>query len=183
MKFAKLFIILLFITFGCDDDTGEIKNKGEITLSSEFQGSDNYYYRLGYSFEKAKFFVLPLANENEVPDVFLEDIPIPGIESMAAFIYSEGSNGNGIFKNRDFNNLNEAETFYNAYDNAVSGPWSSLSDTIENYQVYTFKTAVNNYVKLLVLDVRLFDNMTVPDYMEIDLRYFIQRNGTMNLAD
>ncbi|MCK4921500.1 MAG: hypothetical protein KAS71_10670 [Bacteroidales bacterium] len=183
MEFAKFFIILFFFMFGCDDDPGEIKNKGEITLSSEFQGSDNYYYRYGYSFEKAKFFVVLPVYENEIPDVFLEDIPIPGSESLASFIYSEASNLNGIIKNGDFNNLNEAETFYNAYDNAVSGPWSSLSDTIESFQVYTFKTSVNNYVKLLVLDVRLFDNLTTPDYMEIDLRYFIQRDGTINLAE
>ncbi|MCF8380805.1 MAG: hypothetical protein K9H49_14630 [Bacteroidales bacterium] len=177
MKIVKLFLFLLIFIVACTEEKPEIKNEGEITLSSEFLGSDNYYYRMGYSFEKSKFFAIPVLNSNEVPDVFLEDIPLPGSEDLEAFIYTVSGNVNGILKNAEFNNLYDAEGFYNEYVTIIDGPWESLSDTLKKFQVYTFKTSLNHFVKLLILDVRVFNNLTVPDYMEVDLKYYIKRES------
>ncbi len=183
MKFPKLIIALLFIISACEEKAEELKDEGEITLSSEFHGSDNFYYRLGYSFERGEFFQIPLASKNDVPDVFLEDILLPGDKGLIAFIYSEESNANGVLKVEDFESLSEAETYYNNYIEALNGPWESYSDTLQSYQVYTFKTSENKYVKILIQDIRIVENISISDFVEVDLKYFIQRDGTNNFVD
>ena len=85
-------------------------------------------------------------------------------------------------KNDDFSTLAEAEEFYNSYNLALTGPWEFQSDTLEDFQVYTLRTAKNNYVKIMVLDVREIVNISPPDNIEIDIRYFIQRDGSTNLS-
>ena len=172
-----IFIGLIFLLNACEEE--DLKNGNEITLSSEFHGPVNQYYRFGYSFEKAKFFQIPPAAADEVPDIFLEDILLPGEENLTAFLYSEESNKNGILKVSDFNTLAEAEDFYSGYTEAIVDTWTSFTEALQNYQVYIFKTSDNNYVKLLIQDVRIVDNLSFPDFMEVDLKYFIQRDGSV----
>lgn len=183
MKIVKLFILMLCLFISCTEEQSELMYQDEITLSSEFVGGDNYYYRLGFSFEESKYFAIPVTKEGEVPDLFLYSILIPGTDNMAAFLYTEISNKNGIFKNADFNQLSEAESYYNNYNTVVNDQWKTLSDTLEKFQVYTFKTIADNYVKLLILDVRVLSNFGGLDYMEIDLRYFIQRDGSQTFIE
>lgn len=183
VKFPKLIIALLFIISACEEKAEVLKNVGEITLSSEFHGADNFYYRFGYSFEKQDFFQIPLASKNDIPDIFLEDILLPGDKGLISFIYSEESNVNGILKTEDFESLTEAEAYYNNYIEAVNGSWKSYSDTLQSYQVYTFKTSENKYVKILIQDVRIVENISISDFVEVDLKYYIQRDGSGNFVD
>jgi len=174
---------MLFLFSSCAEEQKEIMNQGEITLSSEFVGADNFYYRLGFSFEESKYFAIPVTKEGEVPDLFLYSFLIPGTDNMEAFLYTENSNKNGIFKNAEFNQMSEAESYYSNYDTVINDQWTTLSDTLEKFQVYTFKTSVDNYVKLLIIDVRVLSNFGGFDYMEVDLKYFIQRDGSRNFIE
>ena len=167
-----LFIGLNFLLNACEK-AEDIKNGSEVTLSSEFYGSGNQYYRFGYSFEKTKFFQIPTAAADEVPDIILDDILIPGEENLKALLYSEVSNKNGIMKVSDFNTLAEAEDFFSSYTEAIGDTWTSFTEALQNYQVYLFKTSNNNYVKLLIQDIRIVENSSFPDFMEVDLKYFI----------
>ena len=108
---------------------------------------------------------------------------LPGDENLSAFLYSEEGNTNGILKVSDFNSLVEAEAYFTNYTEAIIGTWTSFSEALENYQVYTFKTSENNYVKLFIKDVRIVDNLSSADFMEVDLKYFIQRDGSTEFVE
>lgn len=181
MKRLYLLVFCLGFMWGCEEKKPEPVDTGEITLSSESYGTNNYF-RYGYSFEDGKFYQFPIKSSSEVPDIFLLDTPKPPENNLIGFISTETGNPNGIMKNDDFSTLAEAEEFYNSYNLALTGPWEFQSDTLEDFQVYTLRTAKNNYVKIMVLDVREIVNISPPDNIEIDIRYFIQRDGSTNLS-
>jgi hypothetical protein len=179
---SLLLLTILFIS--CEKEGNETpKDSGKITLSSAFFGSDNFYFSYGYSFEKGKALQVPSSNPALKADIYLDDLILPNADEMIGFIFAEEDNDYGIFKNGEFENLLAGRDFFDNYNEAVNDPgqWKIFSDTIEACQVYTFRTRENNFVKFLVTDVRKMDGLSQSDYLEVDLEYFIQRDGTTNL--
>lgn len=182
----KKFVLLLFLplVFGCEEKPAELKSNGELTLSSQsFDGSSGIYYRYAYSFDNEKFYKFPQSSQEVIPDVFLLDFPLPPENNLITFLSTETGSQNRIFKNGDFDSLSEAEFFFDSYTQAVDQEWENQSDTLENFQVYTLKTTSDNYVKLLIGDVREVANIGGVNYAEVDIRYFIQRDGTNKLSE
>lgn len=166
---------------GCEERSPEPKNSGTITLSSESYGTTSYY-RMGFSLEDDKFYQFPVKTIKEMPDIFLLDLPKPPLNELIAFVSTETGSSAGIFKNADFENLAEAENYFNNYILVTEGIYENQSDTIESFQVYTLKTARNNYAKLLITDVRQLGGISSSDYLEVVIEYFIQRDGSLNLS-
>jgi hypothetical protein len=174
--------ILLALTVSCKEDEPEMVNSKDITISSKTLGTV-YYYSLGFSFEQADF--IPTLGTNEIIDIYLvEATKISGELTGVQFATKEIPESTfGFYNNGGFSDLGAAEEFYNNYITANAPQFSVLTDTVRANHVWTFKTYQKNWVKILVKDVRTIYSGQTPDYMEVDIRYFIQRDGSDNLNE
>ncbi|MGC9341378.1 MAG: hypothetical protein ACP5E3_01615 [Bacteroidales bacterium] len=176
--YRYLFILTLGVFFltACEKEDNTPDQKGEVTISSEIFGSTVYYVN-GFSFEEEKY-VPSLNPGGSVADVIpVNELEVTGEVFGMAFSAGPG-NTYGFYKNFESSNLQEAENFYASYSQVETGELSELTDTLEAGQVYTFKTYKENYVKFLIRDVRLMKQSALSDYVEADIVYNIQRNGT-----
>jgi hypothetical protein len=179
MKKIQYLIILLTANLAinsCEENNGDDRPKGEVTISSEILGT-NVYYVNGFSFEEEEY-VPSLNSGSDVPDIIPENILEVSGEVIGMALSAGPGNPYGFYKNFESNNIAEAEEFYDNYTEAEAVNFSSLSDTLEAGQVYTFRTYKDNFVKFLVKDVRLESGGTLTGHAEADLKYSIQRDGT-----
>jgi len=174
-----LFVFLLFFA-SCEDNNDVPDAKGNITISSEIFGT-NLYYVNGYSFEEDKF-VPSLNSGGSVPDIIPVNVLLVSGD-VTGMILSASEDGSGLYKNFESSNIKEAEGFFNNYRMVDAANFTSLSDTLETGQVYTFKTYKDNYVKFLVEDVRLMSGSLLKDYVEADIKYYIQRDGSQEFDE
>jgi hypothetical protein len=154
----------------CEKKQLDLPNSSEITLSTERLQSDGLYYVNAYSFEKGKFVQMFTSNA----DVDL--VPVASAEGPGMQFSVSTSNISGFYLNGTFDNLSQAENFFNSYEVAVLPSYMPLTATVQSFQVYTLKTARNNFVKILVENIQNIDDS--PSYTEADIRYVIQRNGS-----
>ena len=175
-------ILPLFITISCNKDKLNTTPSNKITLSSKTFGTIPYY-PYGYSFEKQAFFQR-IVTSSDI-DIYLNELlntrgELTGVEFSTNTI-SESTYG--FYLNEEFANLAAAEEFYTNYSEAYFPEYVSLTDTIKLFQVYTFRTWKKNYVKFLVKDIRVYNKVDLADYIEVDIEYFIQRDGSVNLTN
>lgn len=175
----RYFIILAigyFFSTSCEKKENPPNQKGEVTISSEIFGSKVYYVN-GFSFEEEKY-VPSLNPGGSVADIIpVNELKVTG--EVIGMVFSTGpGNSYGFYKNFESNNLQAAEDFYRNYNQVEIQDLSELTDTLEAGQVYTFKTFKENYVKFLIREVRLMNQSALSDYVEADITYNIQRNGT-----
>ena len=177
-----IFTSLAFLAASCKKDKPEITQKADITLSSKALG-DVVYYILGYSFELQKYVKTLLTNE--ISDIYLvEVVSTTGELKGTKFASKEvAESPSGFYLNNTFTNSTDALEFYNSYTTAVAPQISVLSDTVKANQVWTCKTYMKNYVKILVKDVRIVSDGSSIDHMEVDIKYFIQRDHSTNLSE
>ncbi len=151
-------------------------NSDEITLSTQFLGS-TVYDVLGYSFELGK--PVSVLDTKLVPDVVPTRVQRPDGSVLGAQLSAGGNNPFGFHKEASFGTLQEATDFYNSFQSVDDTSFESLSDTLAPFQVYAFKTYKENYVKIMITGVNIIDGATPQDsYVDIDLKYFIQRDGS-----
>ena len=177
-----LFTSLIFLAASCKKDKPEITQKADITLSSKALG-DMVYYKLGYSFELQKYVKTILSNE--ISDIYLiEELTTTGNLTGARFASKEvAEHPSGFYLNNSFTNSADALQFYENYNIAIAPQISILTDTVKANQVWTFKTWMEHYVKILIKDVRKASDGSSIDFMEVDIKYFIQRDGSTNLTE
>lgn len=182
MKRTIFVLFLTLITFSCKKDISELQKTGEIKISSETLGT-TYYYSYGYSFQLEKF--IPTIGSSEIIDIYLvETNTIYGTLTGVQFATKDIPESTyGFYLNGTFQSLQEAENYYSNYTTAVAPNYAVLTDTVRNYQVWTFRTWKKNYVKFLVKDVRTIFTGQTADFIEVDIKYFIQRDGTDNLTE
>ncbi|MCB8995084.1 MAG: hypothetical protein H6538_05710, partial [Bacteroidales bacterium] len=106
-----------------------------------------------------------------------------GVPVGVQFSTNSVSESYGFYLNAGFDNLNDAEDYYRNYIKAYYPSFTTLTDTVKTYQVYTFQTWKLNYVKFLVRDIRAISKNDIADYFEVDIEYFIQRDGSDNLSE
>lgn len=169
-------LLVIFILVSCKKDNTEPLKTNEITLSSQIFGTQPYYSK-GYSFEKQEF-INRISSGSDI-DIYLNEMlnaqgELIGVQFTTNII---GESTFGYYLNEESENLQEAETFYINYREAVFPEYESLTDTIKPFQVYTFKTWKSNYVKFFVKDVRVVKSSDIADFIEVDIKYFIQRDG------
>jgi hypothetical protein len=176
-----LFTSVVFLCSCCKKDDPADQPKTDITLSSELL-QDVSYYTFGYSFELQKFIKKTISTP-EIVDIYLVNVFTSGKLTGVQFATKEVTETTGFYRNNSFDNSADATQFYDNYVTAVAPQLSILTDTVGANQVWTFKTWKKNYVKFLVKDVRkVFVGSTV-DYIEVDIKYFIQRDGSTNLTE
>lgn len=178
MKFLKYILFIFVIALSCEREESPPGNKGSATISSELFTTGLTYYVFGFSFEADDFARYP-GSDKTVDFVPVND-KNPGGEVTGVYFEKTGTTQNGFHKNGEFQDLNAALEYYNNYKNAVQGPLVSLTDDIRPFQVYTFKTAKGNFVKFLVKDVRSIEDVSGnTDHFEVDISYYIQRDGSL----
>lgn len=175
-RFYQILFVFLMFFASCEDNNEVPDVKGSITVSSEFFGTTVYYVN-GYSFEEDKF-VPSLNSGGSVADIIPENVLLVNGDVTGMILSAGPGNSYGFYKNFESNSLADAEEFFNNYQTADVNGYSSLSDTLKAGQVYTFRTYKDNYVKFLVEGVRLMTGSILSDYVEADLRYYIQKDGT-----
>lgn len=183
LRFLALLPLLLLMLSSCKKDDNKPLSGNEITLSSKKLGSQ-VFYTLGYSFEKSQFF--QRMGSNTDIDIYLTELLTPA-GSLAGVQFSTNSVSEtvyGFFLNGEFSDQESAENYYNSYVTAVEpDEYLTLTDTVKQFQVYTFKTWKSNYVKFIVRDIRKYTGFAPSDYIEVDIRYFIQRDGSDKLSE
>jgi len=182
MRRTILIIIFLLFVFSCKKDETKLYPGGQITLSSQTFGT-MVYYSMGYSFEKEKY--VQTLGSSEIIDIYLvEANTISGTLTGVQFATKEIPESTyGFYLNGVFPTFEEAEDYYNNYTSAVAPQFVVLTDTIRVNQVWTFRTYQKNYVKILVKDLRTIYTGQTADYIEVDIRYFIQRDGSADLTE
>ncbi len=175
-------LILFFITPSCKKDNGNPSHTNEITLSSQTFGTQPYYI-MGYSFEYQDFYER-ISSGSEI-DIYLNEIlntkgELTGVQFSTNTV-SESTYG--FYLNAEFLDLAGAEEFYNNYNQAAFPEFVTLTDTIKAFQMYTFRTWKANYVKFFVKEIRVYNEGDRAEYMEVDIKYFIQRDGTIYFSN
>jgi hypothetical protein len=180
-----LIIIASFILLStsCKKEDKSTVPEADITLSSKTL-MDIEYYSFGYSFELQKF-VKKTLNPPDIIDIYLNKIiSVSGKLTGVQFATNEvPASASGFFRNNSFANSADAVIFYDNYTTAIAPQLSILTDTVKANQIWTFKTWKNNYVKFLVKEVRKVPDGSSGDYIEVDIKYFIQRDGSTNLIE
>jgi hypothetical protein len=179
---AMLFVICVFPS--CTKDGDKLTSGGEITLSSEKFGTQ-FYYSMGYSFETQEF--NKTNGSGTAIDIYLNEIikPSGGVTGVQFATSSLSESDYGFYLNSGFTSPEPAKAYYNAYIKAdVPGSaFVALTDTVKPYQVYTFLTHSDHYVKILVKEIRTVQKDGLDHHMDVDIEYFIQRDGTDKLSD
>jgi hypothetical protein len=181
LSVLSLFLSLFFF-ISCTKDKPKPSAANSITLSSETFGTQVYFV-YGYSFEKQSFYQR-ISSGSDV-DIYLNElVKLNGEPTGAQFTTNTISESTyGFYLNAGFNDLTSAEEYYKNYTQADFPEYVTLSDTIKEFQVYTFRTWKSNYVKFLVKELRMNYKGDIPDFIEVDIEYFIQRDGSVNLAN
>jgi hypothetical protein len=177
MNTSKVILLLLILLLSaCEEKEDPPGKEGEVTISSEIFGSTVYYVN-GYSFEEEKY-VPSLNPGGSVADIIpVNELKVTGEVIGMAFSAGPG-NSYGFYKNYESTDLQAAESFYNNYTRVEISDLSELTDTLRAGQVYSFQTYKENWVKFLVREIRLMKESALSDYVEADIVYNIQRNGS-----
>lgn len=175
-RIISLVFTCILICYACEEENNEPKAKGEVTLSSEILGTSLYYVN-AYSFEEEKY-VSSMNSDSDIPDIIPQNIIKPDQEIVGMVLSPGPGNSYGFYKNFESENLSEAEDFYLNYLEVDIENFTTLSDTLKAGQVFTFRTHKDNFVKFLVKEVRMYPGLYPEGYVEADIRYNIQRDGS-----
>lgn len=178
-QFLFLISFFLLVNISCKKNgKNEPDIKRNITLSSEILGSQ-FYYSYGYSFEKEIF--ISTLNPPDIIDIYLVSNFSDSQPTHVQFATKEiPGTTYGFHMNAIFTDSLNALTYFNNYRTAVNliPPFTILTDTIRKNQIWTFSTWKDNYVKILVKNVRLVSTSSSENHIEVDIKYFIQRDGS-----
>ncbi len=178
LNFLKYILLFFFIALSCEKEELSPGNKGSATISSELFTTGLTYYVFGFSFEADDFARYP--GTDKMVDFFPVNEKNAAGEVTGVYFDKTGTTQNGFHKNGDFQDLNSVQEYYDNYMDPVQGPLVSLTGNISPFQVYTFKTTKDNYVKFLVKDVRSIEDVSEnTDHVEVDISYYIQRDGSL----
>lgn len=175
-RFILLGFLCIIICHACEEENTEPKMKGDVTLSSEILGTSRYFVD-GFSFEGEKY-VSSTNSGSEVPDVIPQNIIKPDGEIVGMALSPGPGNSYGFYKNFESDNFSEAQEFYSNYLEVDIGTFETLSDTLKAGQIYTFRTHKDNYVKFLIEEIRMYPGLYPEGYVEADIKYNIQRDGS-----
>jgi hypothetical protein len=181
LKYYMGVVLVLFVA-GCKTFTGPDR-EGEIHLSSELFGTDNYYL-YGYAYDNSEFYRYPYVGE-PIPDIINEAYRvIEGTEIVLLPGFNTPGQMNGFALVGEFTSLNDARNFYDEYIEVEDGlQFETVSDTVEQFQVWVQQTAAGNYVKLLVKNIETLHGETGNMYSEVSLDYTYQPNGSTSFPN
>lgn len=175
--------LLVPVLFSACSGPGGADLKGEMNLSSQLFGTENYYL-FGFSYEEADLFKYPFGGET-VPDIINEGfLVIDGsdLRALPGFATPEGINGFALAGS--FESQEDARAFFNSYDQVEDGlQFVQISDTVRENQVWVQQSSLGNYAKLLIRKVSSFEVETGRPYSEVILDYVYQPDGSTTFPE
>lgn len=173
---ATAFLLTLV---GCEKETGP-DLVGNITLSSQLYGTESYYLN-GFSFEDGAMYAYPSKDDPE-PDIINEGYLImdpDGEEQISVPGFNTPGFVNGFALVGAFSNLTDAEAFYNNYAEVEEDlNYETVSDFVEEFQVWVQWTSSGKYVKMLIRDIQQFESEKGSLYNEVSLEYTYAADGS-----
>ena len=175
MKYFIPFILtLLLLVSACKKKETGPKISGEVTINSKLYGTGPYYI-IGYSFSKGD---LAESGSNPEPDLTVLAQSSPDNTSVDWAYLSTNNYQNSFSLNASFDNLTEAESFFNNYKTIPDTlDYTGIAKDIQPYQIWTFRTEDLRFVKLLLLKVITEIKEDNP-YAETTFRYVYQPDST-----
>ncbi len=176
-----IWVVVLWVVVSCKALLGPDRT-GEITLSSETFSESYYIY--GYSYEREDYYRWPYQGE-PVPDIINEGyLILEGGELSSVPGFNIPAQMNGFALAGEFSSLEEARDFYDGYAEVANDlQFETVSDTVELFQVWIQKTSIDNYVKLLIKEITVFESELGKMNSEVTLEYTYQPNGSTTFPD
>lgn len=173
-KIAFPLLLLLVVCFSCKKDVPLVPVNGTITLSGMINGTAPDYYVYGFNFATGSTQKCYLTSSSA--DLVVISIQDPAGDVTGAFF--ENPQGLDAINLTDYNaNLSSAEDLFTNYSEVVVTSFTSLTDTVKQGQLYTFRTAGSKYGKFLVKGVNIVANGS-SQYAEVTIEWQFQPNGT-----
>ena len=159
----------------CEKDDNGIMNTGEVILSSDRILTDTYR-SVGFSFNQGKNVPFP-AIGGVVPDiVVINETDLEGYITGASFTCP-----NNLFAfhlEGSYSSLPEALTAFNEYNEVTAEDFTALANPVILYQVWTVQTAAQKFAKLVIKGIQIKTDNPVSDYVEVNVEYQYQPDGT-----
>ncbi len=168
---------IVLILAGCDSNKGP-DYAGEIQLSSQLFGVENYYL-MGYSFEDSEYYKFPSDGEH-VPEIINEGyLVIDGGKQVSLPGFNAPGKGSAFALVGEFASGEEARSFFNGYAEVEEGlKFTQVSDTVKLHQVWVQQTAKGNYVKMVITVIQYMEVESGRPYNEVNLEYGYAPNGS-----
>ncbi len=172
-------ILLLFGVIGCEKDDGEVKNKGEVVLTSEKTLTGDLYIVYGYSFSQGKNIPYSITGGTR-PDIVVSneyDI-IDTVEFITGATLFSPKNDEAFLLNETFYGAEEAKEYFDNYQEIVGTSFQPMAQNIKVNQVWTIQTYDKRYAKFLIIDIKIKTDSPIDDYVEITIEYVYQPDGS-----
>ena len=165
-------ITLFILSSSCERNDERLT--GQISLSSAFDFETASVY--GYNFDLAKKVRYPSADK-VLPDLLLFDYR--KVDGTILPGFASPSNEYGFARHGEsFSSLTAAREYFNGLHQPDSNAlYVAESDTVRLYDIWVLKTAAENYVKLLVLDVDVVEDPQ-SKHLEVRVDFVYQPDGT-----
>lgn len=174
MKKILIYILSITTLFSCSKEDEKAPTSGETTLSSRIFQADVNPYVEGFSFELGKKVSYNLT-ASPVPDIVIEkSIDLQGAISGANL--SSPKNDAGFYMAGEFDNLTEAEAFFDNLKDIGTGIHSPSVKQVAANQVYIFKSRSNTYAKILIKNIHLTPDVSLG-YADVTFQWVYQPNG------
>ncbi len=165
---------MLLLPAGCSDDTSSPGHAGTITLTSQLYGSGPYY-AMGYNFSLGK---MVRTLDQPGPDLTVLARSTPDNSRVESAYLNTDNLHDSFVLNGAFPDRSTAEAFFDSYLEVDDSPgYRGIADSLAPWQVWTFRTSGNKFVKLLVLSVKTEIRDNFP-YAETTLRFVYQPDGS-----
>lgn len=164
---------------GCDKNKGP-DYSGEIQLSSQLFGVENYYL-VGYSFAESEYYKYPSYGEERfLPEILNEGfLVIDGGKQVSLPGFNAPGQGHGFALVGEFDSRAEAFAFFDSYGEVEDGlTFEAVSDTVKLHQVWVQVTGKGNYVKMIITTIQHMDPESGKPYNEVNLEYIYAPDGS-----
>ncbi len=174
-KICVLLVGMILLGVSCKKEDPAPQFSGLIEFSSERLGSGNDYVFYGFSFEIGQVTTYSLTGSAR-PDLSVNHLSITSgtIES----VYLEGSDDQEAFhREGNFATAEEAEVFYNNYNEVSTTDFVPLAHNIKVNQVWTVQTAQNKFAKIWIKEVTE-NTGSQSEFASVKILYEYQPDGS-----
>jgi len=170
-----IFVFLVLMTASCRKEKGD-KYYGTTTIDNTLYGTGPYY-ALGFSFDLG---IEVRTSDSPGPDITVH--AITDVNSVPTGAYLDTPNlvesfslvGKG-------DNENDAKTLFDNLRETEATQWMLFANTIEEHQVWLFKTSGGNYVKIRIVDLLVNEGLSGP-YAEVTFEWRMQPDGSTTFS-
>lgn len=168
-------VFLLLLSLICCKKEEKAKLTGEAVISTRLYGTGPYYTN-GFSFSTGKNHPYPGTSGVRIDLVAQAVTDLQG--NLTGVMLGSPDNDKAFFTNNTFSSLAEAESFFSGYTEVGPVAFSALSDTIQPFQVITFRSVVPTYAKMLITSLKFFRGDQTGQYAEVSFRWVYQPDGS-----